>query len=144
MAEQIHMLVSSATSALRCSYVMSGCDTVSCPFRGGKKKMYKVVMLAAQDITALITYGDTDVSLSNSVKKSARFFYLKLYGTFDSNLDEARAHAFGTTKGDLRCLTPTEDAFQYHMLRHSSKFSWKAILYMCQEQMHKDMLMCCC
>ena len=31
----------------------------------GKKKVYKVVMSAAQDITALATYGDTGVSLSD-------------------------------------------------------------------------------
>ena len=56
-------------------------------------------------------YGDTDV-----VKKSAHLFDLKLYGNFDGNLDEARAHAFSTTKEDLRCFPPTEDAFHDHML----------------------------
>ena len=48
--------VSSVTSALLCGHVMSRCDTVSYPFRRGKKK----VMSAAQDITVLTTYGDTD------------------------------------------------------------------------------------
>ena len=70
LAEKNHLLVSSATSALRCDPVMSGCDTVSYPFRGGQKKAYKVVMSSAQDITALATYRDTDVSLSDEVKKS--------------------------------------------------------------------------
>ena len=117
LSEKNHLLVSLATSALLCGHVMSGCDTVSYPFRRGKKKAYKVVMSAAQDITALTTYGDTDASLSDEGKKSARFFYLKLYGNFDGNLDEVRVHAFSTTKGDLRCLPPTEDAFHCHMLR---------------------------
>ena len=66
--------VSSVTSALLCGHVMSRCDTVSYPFRRGKKK----VMSAAQDITVLTTCGDTDVSLSDEVKKSARLFYLRL------------------------------------------------------------------
>ena len=133
----------------------------------------------------MTTYEDTDVSFSDEVKQFARLFYLKLYDNFDSNLDEARAHAFSTTKADLRCFHPTEDSFHYHMLRALSEFSftklfsritptypslhnfregfvvtfffnrdgqtiqtssgeWNAILYMCQEEMHKEMLMCCC
>ncbi|KAI0215502.1 hypothetical protein LSAT2_032441 [Lamellibrachia satsuma] len=59
-------------------------------------------MSGAQDITVVTTYGDTDVSFSDEVKQFVRLFYLKLYGNFDSNLDEARAHAFSTTKADLR------------------------------------------
>ena len=46
---------------------MSGCDTVSHSYRRGKKKAYKVVISAAQYITVLTTYGDTDVSLSGEV-----------------------------------------------------------------------------
>ena len=65
LAEKNHLLVTSAISAGRCGHIMSGCDTVSCPFQGGKKKVYKVVMSAAQDKTALTTYGDTDVALSD-------------------------------------------------------------------------------
>ena len=44
---------------------------------------------------------------------------MALYGRADfcGNLDELRAHLFGTTKGDLRCLPPTEDAFLQHILR---------------------------
>ena len=45
---------------------MSGCDTVSYPFRCGKKKVYKVAMSAAQDIIVLTTYGDTDEVQSSS------------------------------------------------------------------------------
>ena len=57
--EYNHMSVYSATSALLCGHAMSGCDTVSYPFRCGKKKAYKVAMSAAQYITTLSTYGDT-------------------------------------------------------------------------------------
>ena len=84
----------------------------------------KVVMSAAQDITVVTTCGDIDVSLSDEVKQFARLFYLKLHGNFDSNLDKARAHAFSTTKADLRCFHPTEDSFHYHMLRALSEFSF--------------------
>ena len=82
-------------------------------------------MPAAQDITIVTTYGDTDVSLSDEVKQFARRFYLKLYGNFDTNLDKVRAHAFSTTK---RCFPPTEDSFHYHMLRALSEFSFTKLL----------------
>ena len=64
-------------------------------------------MFDAHDITALTMYGDTGVSLSDEMKflKSAHLFYLKLHGNFDGNLDEARAHAFSATKGDLGLLS---------------------------------------
>ena len=78
LSEMNHLSVSSATSALRCGHVTSWCDTVSCPFRRGNKKAYKVVMSATQGITALTTYGDTGVSLSDEVNKSK----LKLYSNF--------------------------------------------------------------
>ena len=78
LPEKNHLSVFSATSALRCGHVTSWCDTVSCPFRRGKKKAYKVVMSATQDITALTTYGDTGVSFSDEVNKSD----LKLYSNF--------------------------------------------------------------
>ena len=79
-------------------------------------------MYAAQYITALTTYPDTDVSLSDEVKKSVRLFYLKIYGNSEGNLDKARAHAFSTTKEDLGCIPPTEDVAICCM--HSSKFSF--------------------
>ena len=41
---------------------------MSYPYQRRQKKAYKVVMSAAQDITALTMYGDTDVSLSDEVK----------------------------------------------------------------------------
>ena len=66
----------------------------------------------------LTTYGDTVVSLSDEVKKSDRLFYLKLYGNFDGNLNEARAHAFRTT---------TEN-FTTTSCVHSSKFSFAKLL----------------
>ena len=72
-------LANSGCKKGRHTYLVIGLrDTVSFLFRRGKKKAYKVVMSAAQDITALTTYGDTDVSLSNEVNKSARLFYLAI------------------------------------------------------------------
>ena len=86
-------------------------------------------MYAAQYITVVTTYGDTDVSLSDEVKQFARRFYLKLHGNFDSNLDEVRAHAFSTTK---RCFPPTEDSFHYHMLRAL----FRILIYKAAQQNH--------
>ena len=91
-------------------------------------------MPAAQDITIVTTYGDTDVSLSDEVKQFARRFYLKLYGNFDSNQDEARAHAFSTTKADLRCFPPTEDSFHYNMLRAL----FRILIYKAAQQNHPN------
>ena len=36
---------------------------------------------------------------------------------FGGNLDALRAHLFANIKGDMRCLPPTEDAFQLHLRR---------------------------
>ena len=66
--------------------------------------------------------------------KAAPLFYLTLYGNFASNMDEARVHAFSTTKGDLRCLPPTEDAFHYHMLRAL----FQILIYRAAQQNHPN------
>ena len=34
---------------------------------------------------------------------------------FSGHVDALRAHLFGNIKGDMRCLPPTEDAFQLHL-----------------------------
>ena len=85
-------------------------------------------MSGAQYITVVTTYGDIDVSFSDGVKQFVLLFYLKIYGNFDSNLNEARAHAFSTTTADLRCFPPTEDSFHYRMLRALSEFSFTKLL----------------
>ena len=65
----------------------------------------------------------------DEVKKSARLLYLKRYGNFDGNLDDA-----STTKEVLRCLPPTEDAFHYHML-HAL---FQILIYKAAQQNHPN------
>ena len=117
LAEIYDIPVLVTTSTLLCCYIISGCDNVSYPFRKGKRKAFKVAMNYAMDLAGMTEFGDDSFLVDDNVTQACRTFFLKLYGDFDGNLDEARAHIFGTTKGDLRCLPPTEDAFHYHMLR---------------------------
>ena len=117
LAEKNNASVLQVTAALLCGHIMSGCDTVSYPFRREKKKAFKVAMAGFQDLLDMINFGDSDVEITDDVTAASLLFMLMLYGRTNGSLDEARAHAYSTTKGDLRCLPPTEDAFYFHMLR---------------------------
>lgn len=65
-------------------------------------------------------YGEPGQSLevTESIIAAARQYFVLLYNRSDfDTLDALRAHLFANTKGDLRCLPPTEDAFHLHVLR---------------------------
>lgn len=109
------------TSVMLSVYILTGCDTVSYPYRRGKKRAFDLAMLHTEKLRPIADYGTSGTSLTvtTDVIDSARFFFIRLYTThdFEGNLDALRAHMFATTKGDLRSLPPTESAFHFHVLR---------------------------
>lgn len=103
------------------TYILTGCDTVSYLYRRGKRRAYKTAVDHLADILPLCRYGDLEESLDvqEDVVTAARRHVVSLYerSDFGSNLDALRAHLFGNIKGDMRCLPPTEDAFQLLLRR---------------------------
>ncbi|KAG1650873.1 Nucleoporin GLE1 [Nymphon striatum] len=108
------------TDTLLISYILSGCDSVSYPFKRGKKRTVKVAL----------EHVDKHPTLSNCIRHEsgpfahdqviteARSFFCDLYGKPGYlSLDKLRAHLFASSKLDLRSLPPTEDAFHFHVLR---------------------------
>ncbi|KAJ8385348.1 hypothetical protein AAFF_G00189690 [Aldrovandia affinis] len=109
------------SSMLLSTYILTGCDTVSCLYRRGKKRTYKTAVDHLEDLLPLCRYGDPGESLDvkEDVVTAARQYMVSLYerSDFSGNLDALRAHLFGNIKGDMRCHSPTEDAFQLHLRR---------------------------
>ena len=101
-------------------YILTGCDTVSYPFRQGKKKAAKLALKNVGNFSSFASFGnmETSLELKSDIIKEAREVFVSLYGFvgFDS-LDVLREHAFAKSKGDLRCIPPTEDAFYLHLQR---------------------------
>ena len=62
------------------AYTITGCDTVSYPFRIGKKRALKVALENTDILEPLAAYGDpyTDLTPTAAVVNSARFFLLCL------------------------------------------------------------------
>jgi len=121
LAVKYHAEVADVTSVLLATYTLTGCDTVSYPYRRGKRRAYKAAVDHMADLLPLARYGDPEESLDvqDDVVTAARHYMTSLYdrSDFGGNLDALRAHLFGNIKGDMRCLPPTEDAFQLHLLR---------------------------
>ena len=109
------------TAMLLSTYILTGCDTVSYPYRRGKRRAYKATVDHLAGLLPLGRYGDPDKSLyvQEDVVASARYYMMSLYdrSDFGGNLDALRAHLFGNIRGDMRCLPPTEDAFLLHLRR---------------------------
>ena len=109
------------TSVVLTAYTITGCDTVSYPFRIGKKRALKCALENRDVLETMANYGEPDGCLQPmpEVLQSARKFYFALYGRRDysGTLDELRCHLFITKKGDLRSLPCTEDAFTFHAQR---------------------------
>ncbi|KAG1708468.1 Ribosomal RNA processing protein 36 [Nymphon striatum] len=114
------------TDTLHISYILSGCDSVSYPFKRGKKRTVKVAL----------EHVDKHLSLSNCIRHEsgpsahdqviteARSFFCDFYGKPGYlSLDKLRAHLFASRKLDLRSLPPTEDAFHFHVLRSLCQIS---------------------
>ena len=80
---------------------------------------YKTATAHLADLVLLCRYGDPEESLEvqEDAVTAARQYMVILYerSGFSGNLDALRAHPFGNIKGDMRCLPPTEGAFQLHL-----------------------------
>lgn len=105
------------TGALMAAYILSGCDTVSYPFRIGKKRAFKTALQCIDDLGQVAAFDENNVS--ESTVKFAQNYFFALYGRkeFNGTLDELRCHLFMSKHGDLRSLPPTSDAFKLHLLR---------------------------
>jgi hypothetical protein len=122
LSEAINVDARTLTGVLLTTYIMSGCDTVSYPYRRGKKQALAVALTNMTRLSDLGRFAEpgTDYELvSAAVMAASRYFFAALYGRcdFSGSIDELRAHLFATSKGDLRALPPTEDAFKLHVLR---------------------------
>ena len=109
------------TSVVLTAYTITGYDTVSYPFRIGKKRALKCALENRDVLETMANFDEPDGCLQPmpEVLQSARKFYFALYGRRDysGTLDELRCHLFITKKGDLRSLPCTEDAFTFHAQR---------------------------
>jgi hypothetical protein len=121
LAEKYETEAAHLTSVLLSVYVMTGCDTVSFPWHRGKRRAFRAATENLEELTPLATYGQPgeDLHVSEDVIDAARHLFKSLYdrSSFGGSLDALRAHLFTNTKGDIRCLPPTEDAFRLHVLR---------------------------
>ena len=94
---------------------------MSYPYKRGKKRAFKATVENLDHIQALSRYGipTEDLDVKGDVVTAARYYIMSLYDRsgFGGTLDALRAHLFGNIKGDMRCLPPTEDAFQLHLRR---------------------------
>ncbi|KAG1650859.1 hypothetical protein GQR58_027673 [Nymphon striatum] len=108
------------TDTLLISYILSGCDSVSYPFKRGKKRTVKVALEHVDKHPTLSNCirHESGPSAHDQVITEARSFFCDLYGKPGYlSLDKLRAHLFASSKLDLRSLPPTEDAFHFHVLR---------------------------
>ncbi len=121
LAGKYDVAASDLTSLLLSTYILTGCDTVSYLYRRGKRRAYTTAIKHLTDLLPLCRYGDPEESLDvqEEVITAARQYMVSLYdrSDFGGTLDALRAHLFVSIKGDMRCLPPTEDAFQLHLRR---------------------------
>ena len=108
------------TAILLCVYVLSGCDTVSYPFRQGKKKAAAVAINMVGRLANLAAYGSSeDFTVTEAIKAEATLVFAVLCGKrgHHCNPNTLRQHMFASSKSDLRMLPPTNNAFNLHLLR---------------------------
>ena len=108
-----------ATSdCLLLSYVLTGCDTVSYPYRRGKRIAALSALKMVGCFPHVSEFGREGMDIRNVHIDEAREFFVALYGREGFKyLDVLRAHLWSSGKGDLRSLPPTEDAFKLHVSR---------------------------
>ena len=82
---------------------------------------YKTATAHLADLVLLCRYGDHEESpevQEDAVTAARRYMVIRYERSgFSGNLEALRAHPFGNIKVDIRCLPPTEDAFQLHLHR---------------------------
>ncbi|KAG1649643.1 Solute carrier family 23 member 2 [Nymphon striatum] len=120
LAKAVGKDVLALTDTLLISYILSSCDSVSYPFKRGKKRTVKVALEHVDKHPTLSNciQHESGPSAHDQVITEARSFFCDLYGKPGYlSLDKLRAHLFASSKLDLRSLPPTEDAFHFHVLR---------------------------
>ena len=72
-------------SVVLAAYTITGCDTVSYPFRIGKKRTLKCALENRDVLETMTKYGEPDGCLQpmQEVLQSVRRFYFALYGRHD-------------------------------------------------------------
>ncbi|KAG1662587.1 hypothetical protein GQR58_020899 [Nymphon striatum] len=126
LAKAVGKDVLALTDTLLISYILSGCDSVSYPFKRSKKRTVKVALEHVDKHPALSNCirHESGPSAHDQVITEARSFFCDLYGKPGYlSLNKLRAHLFASRKLDLRSLPPTEDAFHFHVLRSLCQIS---------------------
>ena len=119
LSEKYHTSFGDIASTLLATYVLSGCDTVSYPFRRGKKTAAKRSLDLLGSLPHLSEFGCTEnAQVQEDHVKEARLYWTHLYGKPGiASLDMLRQHLFASSKSDIRSLPATEDSFYFHVLR---------------------------
>jgi hypothetical protein len=85
-----------------CTYVLSGCDTVSYPFRQGKCRAAKVGLNVIGDMSHIVAFADEDnLEITNAVTIEGRNYTIALYGHGHSGFDSLDAlcqHIFAKSR----------------------------------------------
>ena len=122
------------SATLLSTYVLSGCDTVSYPYGRGKGRSAKLALNMIGELNYLAVFGDGELTETvESAHNDARTFFIALYGFRESgitNLNIVRQHMFASSKSDLRKLPPTEDAFNFYVLRALYQIAWYKRAYL--------------
>ena len=85
LAKKYAVEAADLTSTLLSTYILTGCDTVSYPYRRGKKRAYKTAVDHLADLLPLCRYGDPDKNLDiqENVLTAARQYMVSLYERSD-------------------------------------------------------------
>lgn len=125
LAEKCDVSMKAITATLLSAFALTGCDTVSYPFRRGKKKAASIVFSSPSCLQAFSEFEGMSPNIEGVVLDEARNFMARLYNKKPvSSLDTLRHHLFAQNKSDLRALPPTEDAFRQHALRALFQLRW--------------------
>lgn len=92
---------------LLAAYCLSGCDSVSFPFRKGKRKAFKLIVSKKNPLKDLEKFGEVNKNNEYGVEDVAdacRAFFKALYSRpeFTGSMDHLRAHLFPSCKTDIR------------------------------------------
>ena len=106
--------------------MITGCASVSYPYRRRKKRAAKLALEIDFPMENLLQFGTESLVLNASpaLVDEVRKIFAALYGqTGFQCLNTLRQHIFASSGTDLRALPPTEDAFHVHALRALYQFA---------------------
>ena len=108
-------------------HAITGCDSVSYPFRKGKVSSLKVIM-DSHDLDIEI-FGESNATISDVMRTGCRMFG-RLYGAkCDTTMNARRYKIFSTRLNvpSLKSLPPTDDSLALHLKRaYIQAMLWKA------------------